>query len=160
MNKQRTKGVALIEFALVLPLLLAIVVGILYYGFAFVLLSSAQNSARLGAEAAVSLDPLTGDYSKAVIERAENAANNSLPSWLPGDPEPASATLGEPAGADEAGSCQDVGDNTIVVNVVIKPNAGERTLLPTLSIGDFQIPPGLETDDGQPTIKANACAQL
>lgn len=169
MNEKRNKGAALIEFALVLPLLLAIIVGILYYGYAFVLVSAAQNAAKLGVESAVGVSPLKSPgYEAAVTKTAKNAAKNAL-DWLPKDTVIVSASIGslpdpspQPQDRGKSGSCQDIGDSSIVVQVVIKPNKGNHTILPVLSIGGYQIPPGLDSDSGGdgPAIKARACAQL
>ena len=58
------RGAALIEFALVLPLLLAIAVGIVYYGYAFVLKTAVENAAKNGAQEMVAVSPLKSNYTE------------------------------------------------------------------------------------------------
>lgn len=158
-NRQLLRGAALIEFAFVLPLLLAIIVGGVYYGYAFVLVSSAQNAARLGAESAVGLDPLTPDYSQIVVARARAGAVQAL-GWLPTDTVSVKAVINARPAGDTTASCQNLGPDSIAVLVTIRPNAGKKALLPVFSLGEYQIPPGLDSDNGQPAVKASACAQL
>ena len=57
-GRRGQRGAALIEFALVLPLLLAIAVGIVYYGYAFVLKTAVEQAARNGAQEMVAISPL------------------------------------------------------------------------------------------------------
>lgn len=148
----REKGIALIEFAFVLPVLLLIIAGILYYGFAFVLVSSAQDAARSAAEAAIAVDPLTSNYEAVRKNAVETSADSSL-EWL--------TDLGALVSTmSSVGTCDGGTDSSIAVTVTISPNAGKRALLPVFSIGGYQVPPGLDLNNEQPSIKASACAEL
>ncbi|MFN4358533.1 TadE/TadG family type IV pilus assembly protein [Sphingopyxis alaskensis] len=83
------RGAAIVEMALVLPLLLALLMGILVYGHYFMLAHMVQQAANDGARAAIvgldaadrravaeravarSIDPAAGTHSVAVSENAE-----------------------------------------------------------------------------------------
>ena len=83
------RGAAIVEMALVLPLLLALLMGILVYGQYFMLAHTVQQAANDGARAAIvgldaadrraiaeravarSIDPAAGTHSVAVSETAE-----------------------------------------------------------------------------------------
>lgn len=83
------RGAAIVEMALVLPLLLALLMGILVYGQYFMLAHTVQQAANDGARAAIvgldaadrravaeravarSIDPAAGTHSVAVFETAE-----------------------------------------------------------------------------------------
>ncbi len=79
------RGVSLLEFVLVLPLLLAIAVGIVYYGYAFVLQSAVAHAAKAGAQTAIAVSPLGemgDDYPARRETQVRRAVTQSL-SWLP-----------------------------------------------------------------------------
>lgn len=81
----RQWGGALVEFAFLLPFLLALLIGVIYYGYAFMLQAAVSYAAREGAQVAVAVDPIglsTSDYQAAVSNEAEQAVRNSL-NWLP-----------------------------------------------------------------------------
>jgi len=62
MNIENNKGAALVEMAIILPLLLLIVFGIFEFGRAMVITNSLTNAAREGArQAAVSPPPINVD---------------------------------------------------------------------------------------------------
>ncbi len=65
------RGQALVEFALVAPVLLLLVVGIFEFGRAWNALQAVTDAAREGARAAVIADPLmTDDSVRAVVRNA------------------------------------------------------------------------------------------
>lgn len=81
----RQRGAALVEFAFVLPVLLALLIGVIYYGYVFMLQAAVTYAAREGAQVAVAVDPVglsASDYQSAVGSEAGQAARNSL-DWLP-----------------------------------------------------------------------------
>lgn len=84
LEQQRQRGTALIEFAFVLPILLAFIVGVIYYGYAFTLKAAVIHAAKQGVQVAVSIDPI--DYPRSfdaeVERRVDKSVRNSL-SWLP-----------------------------------------------------------------------------
>ncbi|MES1943125.1 TadE-like protein [Salinisphaera sp. PC39] len=81
-TSERQAGAALVEFAFVLPILLAILVGTIYYGYVFLLKAAVTHAAREGAQVAVAVDPLTDNYMNSARQEAERAACASL-TWLP-----------------------------------------------------------------------------
>jgi len=139
------RGVAIIEFAFVLPLLLAIVVGIVYYGYAFVLKTAVEHAARNGVQEAVAVSPLVDGYGQSLLfGRARDVAISSL-AWLP-------AAVSTAIVVDEDGDC---GEGAVFGLTVRLPlSNGETSVLPQLSLGGFQIPP-LPT-----VIVGRACAAI
>ena len=139
------RGVALIEFALVLPLLLAIGVGIVYYGYAYVLKAAVESAAQNAAQEAVALSPLGDDYStERVLERARSVALASM-DWLPGGVEAATSV-------SAASRCE--ASDLFGVQVRIDLSDEGNTVLPQFELGQFKIPP-------RPTvIESYACASI
>lgn len=78
----RQRGAALVEFAFVLPFLLALLVGTVYYGYVFLLQAAVTYAAREGAQVAVAVDPVGTGYQAAVVAEVRQAVRNSL-DWLP-----------------------------------------------------------------------------
>ena len=145
MRSQRQRGVAVIEFALVLPLLLAIAVGIVYYGYVFVLKAAAESAAQNGAQEAVALSPLSTDYDRdRVMRRAEDVALASL-DWLPDGVRMASSVA-------QASQCDASGMFGVRVQINLADEDGR--VLPQLELGGFKIPPR------PPVIESYACASL
>ena len=136
------RGAALIEFALVLPLLLTIAVGIVYYGYAFVLKAATESAAQNGAQEAVALSPLSDDYDPGA--RAQKVALDSL-DWLP-------EGVREAAGVAQASECDASGLFGVRVRIDLSGRA--NTVLPQLELGGFKIPPR------PPVIESYACASL
>lgn len=130
----RQRGAALIEFALVLPLLLAFTIGIIYYGYVFMLDAAVTHAAKQGAQVAVNLDPLDfaspADYQDAVVLRVSNSVSNSL-DWLPPSVHdglilpPSVSFIAAPAG--QAGMLLNV---TVVLSVA----GGSSPLLPQITL--------------------------
>lgn len=150
---RRQSGAALIEFALVLPLLLAIAVGIVYYGYAFVLKTSVENAAKNGAQEMVAISPLSQDYSDTtLIDRAQRIVADSLV-WLPTSVTEAVTTNVGP------GECD--GNGVYGVTVTLPLTSGENPILPQFSLGRFNIPPLPQGDNGEPArIRSTACVTL
>tara|TARA_B100002049_G_scaffold11308_1_gene8056 strand:- start:537 stop:1019 length:483 start_codon:yes stop_codon:yes gene_type:complete len=71
-------GATLIEFALVLPLFLLLVIGILTYGIAFATQQIVQHAAQRSAEVVTRVDPLADDYN----DVARRLVNEELAYWL------------------------------------------------------------------------------
>ena len=141
-SRRRECGAALIEFALVLPLLLSIAVGIVYYGYAFVLKAATESAAQNGAQEAVALSPLSSDYDP--VARAEQAALASL-DWLPAGVRAASSVASAP-------QCE--GSDLFGVRVRIDLSDEANTVLPQFELGRFRIPP-------RPmVIESYACASI
>lgn len=76
----------MVEFALVLPILLFITVGTIYYGFVFVIEVAIENAARQGAVAAASVAPTnysTQEQFKAAIRVVVDQVAEDNLDWLP-----------------------------------------------------------------------------
>lgn len=73
MRRRKDAGAAAVEFALVLPILLALVFGIIYFGFIFAAQISLNSSARDAARAAV-VQPLAGSGSGVKCSAVATAA--------------------------------------------------------------------------------------
>lgn len=85
--KMTQRGASLIEFALVLPIFLMLVVGILTYGIAFATQQAVHYAAQRSAESVTHIDP-TLDMA-AYAARATGIVNERLASvlaYFPGDP--------------------------------------------------------------------------
>jgi Flp pilus assembly protein TadG len=79
--KRSERGVELLEFALVLPLLLVLVVGIFDFGAAFALRQKMTNAAREGARIVVS-SPLTDQSCSSATPCAIVAAANAVVQYM------------------------------------------------------------------------------
>ena len=152
-------GAALIEFALVLPLLLAIAVGIIYYGYAFVLQAAVEHAAKNGAQAAVAVSPLSEDYSSensGYVRSARDAVRGSL-AWLPESVD-TQISNDENVQVFEGAAGEDAvcpGAYGVTVKLPL------ATVLPQFSLGGFNIPPlGADGSTPAPTIKSTACVTL
>lgn len=131
----RQCGAALIEFALVLPILLVLVIAIIYYGYVFMLDAAVTHAAKQGAHAAVNIRPTDFEspsaYTTAVGVQVNNSVSDSL-SWLPpsvrdglSEP-PAVVTFSQPA-AGQVGMQLSV---TVSLNVA----GGSSPLLPQITL--------------------------
>jgi len=69
-RSQRARGAAVVEFAVVLPLLLTILFGIIEYGWVFMVRQTLQTSAREGARIAI-LQTSTEPYTAALNQIAD-----------------------------------------------------------------------------------------
>jgi Flp pilus assembly protein TadG len=68
---QKTRGAAVIEFALVVPILFLLVWGIISFSRAYQRLNALTSALREGARMASTLDALTSDASKRTLVRAQ-----------------------------------------------------------------------------------------
>ncbi|WP_353109660.1 TadE family protein [Salinisphaera dokdonensis] len=120
------------EFALVLPLLLAIASGITYYGYAYVLKSAVESASRAGAEQAVAVSPLLGaDYAAVQEAQVQQAVARSL-DWLP-------SRVIEAVTVQAKAACALDGGYGVRVRL---PLTGEGSdVLPGVSLGRFRVPP-------------------
>lgn len=79
-------GAAMLEFAFVLPFLLALIIGVIYYGYVYTLYAALTHAAKQGAEIAVAIEPAdydsSADYKTAVRSAVQQSVSNSL-QWLP-----------------------------------------------------------------------------
>jgi Flp pilus assembly protein TadG len=73
-GRRRDRGAAAVEFAIVLPVFLTIVLGGIDFGYYFFASEVVTNAAREGARVGSVQDPVTGDP----VTRAENAATTYL----------------------------------------------------------------------------------
>lgn len=102
--RQDTRGQAMVEFALVLPLLLILLIGVFEFGRAWNVYHAVTDAARLGARSAVVADPVTTqDSVYAIIRRAlsraaidTNNATISMTGWRTGSGTPASINIQVP----------------------------------------------------------------
>lgn len=79
-SDERARGSTVVEFAVILPLLLTILFGIIEYGWVFMVRQTLQNSAREGCRLAVlstSVDP----YSNVTTRVAEVMAATGITSY-------------------------------------------------------------------------------
>ena len=82
---QRQSGATAIEFAFVLPLLLALTYAMFVYAYVYVVYESINYAAQQGAESAVAVNPALDDaYLSSVQTYARTTALGVL-SWLPTD---------------------------------------------------------------------------
>jgi Flp pilus assembly protein TadG len=72
----RRDGTAIVETAVVLPLLLSLVFGAVEYGWMFVVYGEVVNAARAGARLAITPSATAGDVNSQVITALQNAGLN------------------------------------------------------------------------------------
>lgn len=87
-NHKRQRGLATIEAALILPMLLLLTFGILEYGWIFIKSGQINNAARHGVRAAVLPDATVGDVSAAIDDFMSRAglAESGYSAVLSADP--------------------------------------------------------------------------
>ena len=79
----RQSGATAVEFAFILPALVALIYSLFVYSYVYVLYESINYAAQQGAESAVAVDPsLDTDYFSTVQTYAQSTAAGVL-SWLP-----------------------------------------------------------------------------
>lgn len=149
-------GSVLIEFALVLPLLIMLAVGILYYGYAFLLKSATEQAARDGAERGISVNVLSDHYQQRVQQAVAAEVRHAV-SWLPDG----IVGIQVAVGATTSGTgCDGMDAQALGVTVTLRPNSAGHRLLPTFSLAGYEVPPGIMQDGGGPVIRSTACARL
>jgi len=82
LTRGRQSGATAIEFAFVLPMLLALTYAMFVYSYTYVVYESINYAAQQGAESAVAVDPDTDDYQAAVIAQVQTTVASVL-SWMP-----------------------------------------------------------------------------
>lgn len=98
------RGQAMVEFAIVLPLLLILLIGVFEFGRAWNVYHAVTDAARLGARSAVVADPVTTqDSVYAIIKRAlrrasidTTGATITLTGWRSGSGTPATVNIQVP----------------------------------------------------------------
>lgn len=106
-NRRRVSGVAAIEFAMVFPLLLAVVLGIVYYGMVLTLQQALTLAAEEGARAALRYPLIAagGNLANTLdarVSAANVAALAALPASIAGQLQ--SSTPAQPVACAPAGS--------------------------------------------------------
>lgn len=123
------RGSALVEFAFVLPVLMVLLVGVIYYGYLFTLATAVDHAASEAAQAAVMVQPVaydsTGAYQAAVTRLVKNRVRQSL-DWLP------AATPGYKTSVCFA--CGSDGQDGSRVTVTLDVVGGESPLLPRVTL--------------------------
>lgn len=141
--KSKHKGAALIEFALVLPILLALAIGVIYYGYIFVLDAAVTHAAKQGAQVAVNMDPVGFESSAAFLTAVEVQINDSVTASLAWLPESVRAGLSTPPATvtfPDEGSPQ--GGRLLNINVQLAVAGSSSSLLPQVNLpGIGSIPP-------------------
>lgn len=102
--RNNVRGQAMVEFAIVLPLLLILLIAVFEFGRAWNVYHAVTDAARLGARSAVVADPVTTqDSVYAIIRRAlsraaidTNNATISMTGWRTGSGTPASINIQVP----------------------------------------------------------------
>lgn len=134
-----------------LPLLLMILIGTIYFGYLYVLQTAATHAAQQAAIAAVAVDPVgydAGGYQSKVRSVVADTVFRSL-EWLP-------TTGTSEAATDEGGGCAGgAGEDAatglatcsfdgsqLTVTVTINVAGGSSPLLPQITLPPFgQVPP-------------------
>jgi len=79
----RQSGASAVEFAFVLPLLLALTYSLFVYSYVYVVYESINYAAQQAAEAAVAVDPFDEENYQANVENYARATAAGALSWLP-----------------------------------------------------------------------------
>jgi Flp pilus assembly protein TadG len=77
-KRQRTRGQALVEFAIIFPLFLIVLGSVLYFGFLLYSKMSIINAAREGAHYGILLDPADPAFDTQVSDQVQGAAGAGL----------------------------------------------------------------------------------
>lgn len=154
--KTNETGGVLIEFAFVLPLLIVMAVGILYYGYAFLLRNATEQAARDGAERGIAVNVLSDKYQQRVAQAVRQEVLDVL-GWLPGGVIGVQVAVGAQASGM---GCNGADAQGLGVRVTLRPNSAGHTLLPTFSLAGYEVPPGIARDGEGPVIRSSACARL
>lgn len=77
-TKKEQQGVAAIELAFVLPVLLALVLGLVFYGLTFLVQQTLAMAAAEGSRAAIQFQPSLAQR----VTAAEQTARNALPTFI------------------------------------------------------------------------------
>jgi Flp pilus assembly protein TadG len=99
MHRRKQGGVAAVELAFVLPVLLALVLGLVFYGLMFLVQQTLAMAAAEGSRAAMQYQPSLAQR----VTAAEQTARNSLPAFVrnrmvANDVQATSAPCAAPAG--------------------------------------------------------------
>lgn len=142
-------GAALIEFAVVLPVLLVITVGIICYGYLFMLDAAVTHAAKQAAQAAVNINPTSDhfdngcmDFKCAVRASVLLSVTNSL-NWLPASVPEENVIVrfpGDGCPENDDACLQD--DTATIISVSLNLTGGSSPLLPQITLpGIGSIPP-------------------
>ena len=134
-RRRREAGVAAIEFAMVLPLLVAMVLGIVYYGMVLALEQTLTLAAAEGARAALRYPPGAPDGSVAATQSLRvTAARQTALAALPDSIQRSLAGTGEIASADVCPAPAE----TVCVNVTLRlPVASVLPPVPFVPVPDM-----------------------
>lgn len=139
------KGASAVEFALILPLLLFLIYGLIVYGYLMVLQQSLTFAAQEGAQVAVAVDPynVAAAQYNATVTKTSQAAVARVLDWLP--PDQYAAIVGDASGS-KVQVFPPAAPGTDFVRVRLVFDLSGSAFFPTLSIpfpgiGTLQIPP-------------------
>ena len=147
-GSKRQGGAAVVEFALVFPILFVVTYGAIIYSYIYVLRQSLTYAAQEAAQAAVSIQPGISGYDDRVKQTAVNTALAAI-EWMPANVRSAIAvdagdvTICRGPGA---GACASLlpGDVAVVVRLELPlangdEGAGRRDVSPLFAT--FSLPP-------------------
>lgn len=132
----RHAGASAVEFALLFPILFAMMYSAIVYSYAYVLRQSINFAAQEAAEAAVDVQPGIANYDEQVTTTATNTANSVL-SWMPTSLRANIATDVQfcADGGASATACTNLGpDDDAVVVTVNLPMTGNSQLFATITL--------------------------
>lgn len=136
--RRAQSGAAAIEFALVFPLLIALVYGGLVYSYVYVLQQGINFAAQQGAQAALAVVPTSnsGNDASARMAKADLVAKSTL-TWLPSDQQTRITTA-------SSGNCAAPGGTNAFTYQVTFDLGGGGGLFPSIAALPFglgSIPP-------------------
>ena len=153
-------GGAMVEFALVFPLLFFLIYGVVVYSYIFVLQESINFAVQESAASAVAVDPKVAGFETQMIQRVRNTAISVL-AWLPASQ--ASRVLGANGDKVEVTPCVAGGtgcppdSDGITVKMVFDVTQ-PTPLFPVISFGGFM---GITAVPPLPTqLKAQATVRI
>jgi len=161
-NFAQQTGATLIEFALVFPVFLVILFGIVFYGIAFATQQAVNFAAESGAETAVSFDPDaladSGGTVNTLVSRRANGRIRGILGFFPGvdGAFPANGSKVSATQVADASACgignSDDGSTTVHICVVsTAADTGSRRIQVRLSPKFEQLWPGFPQPGFLPT---------